>query len=250
MTGNEYDGSESRGDSYTTRNGGNGYEGVLIAIEGIDGAGKSTALEAITSWAESADVDIVSTKEPTDFWTGEQVYRSLKDDDATALTDFSLFVADRAKHVEKRVKPALKEGKIVVTDRYSGSTRAYQTHRLADEMGISYDEARAWMDDMFEPWNVEPDITLYIDISVDTAMERCGHEDKYEKRDNLEQVKAAYDQMYGLCDSDTRIIDGEQSKSHVRHMAVNAIRAQVHTSTDQSLDGDDKSYVDAIEEDQ
>jgi dTMP kinase len=229
-------------------NRGNGYDGTLIAVEGIDGCGKSTVVRGIAAWADEADREVVVSKEPTDLWTGEQVYRALKDDDTPPLADFSLFVADRVKHVHERIEPALKAGKVVVTDRYADSTRAYQTHRIAEQMDMEYREARQWMEDVFGPWNIEADITIYIDIPVDTAMERCGVDDKYERRDNLEQVKEAYDRMYDRCDGAVRVIDGLRSKSAVRHTAINTVKT--------ALRGDDidygepgQTYADAIGED-
>lgn len=223
---------------------GNDYDGLLVAVEGIDGAGKSTVVEALGDVVEEMGGEPVLTKEPTDMWTGEQVYRALKDDDMPAVADFSMFVADRVKHVEQRIEPALKEGKVVITDRYADSTRAYQTHRVADEMGLTYQEARRWMEGVFEPWNVEPDLTIYIDIPVDVAMERCGHEDKYERRENLVQVRDAYETMYDSCDPGVRILDGTQSKIAVRKRAANSIRAQLYEPT--SYDG--KTYAEAVEE--
>lgn len=211
---------------------GNAYRGTLIAVEGIDGAGKSTVVEAIEEWGAEADVEVVTTREPTDLWTGEQVYRALGDDDTPPLADFHLFVADRVKHVEQRIAPALARGAIVVTDRYADSTRAYQTHRIAEQMRLSYEEAREWMEAVFYPWNIVPDCTIYIDISVDTAVERCEMGDKYEERENLERVKEAYDEMYADRDASVRIIDGEREESTVAKKAVNAVRERHHTIAD------------------
>lgn len=226
----------------------NGFDGTLIAVEGIDGAGKSTVVDAIEQWADDAGKDVVTTREPTDLWTGEQVYRALGDEDTPPLADFSLFVADRVKHVEERIKPALERGAVVVTDRYADSTRAYQTHRIAEQTGMDYDEARDWMEHVFEPFNVEPDITIYIDIPVDTAMERCDVGDKYEKRENLEQVREAYNDLYGLCDPSCRIIDGTQPISTVRHKAIGTVKMAVHKrEVDEQMDRL-RTYAEAAEE--
>lgn len=225
---------------------GNDYPGFLVAVEGIDGAGKSTVVDTLGDVVEEMDHEAVITKEPTDMWTGDAVYDALTDDDMPATADFAMFVADRVKHVDERIVPALEDGKVVITDRYAGSTRAYQTHRIADENDMSYDEARRWMEDMFDPWNVEPDLTIYIDIDVDTAMERCGQEDKYEKRENLETVKSAYDDMYGSCDPGVRVLDGTRARAAVTRKAGNAIRALLHEPSD--LDGSGKTYADAAKE--
>jgi dTMP kinase len=224
---------------------GNDYDGTLIAVEGIDGAGKSSVVAAIEQWAADSGEDVVTTKEPTDMWTGDVVYDALSDDETGALTDFSLFVADRARHVKKRIEPALERGAIVVTDRYADSTRAYQTPRVADQMGISDTEARDWMEAVFRPWNIEADLTIYIDIDVDTALDRCAAADKYERRAQLETTRENYLSMYDRCDASVRMLDGDKSLPAVQHKAVNAVKAQVVSNDDEHTA---KTYVDAIEE--
>lgn len=226
---------------------GNDYDGTLVAVEGIDGAGKSTLVEALDDI--DFDAEVVTTKEPTAFRTGEWVYESLSDESASAVEDFMLFCADRRRHVDW-IEDQLEKGKVVITDRYADSTRAYQTHRVADETGMSYDEARYWMGVIFEPWNLEPDLVLYIDIPVDVAVDRCDMDDKYEKRENLEKVKKAYDEMFSNCDPSCRVIDGTMAKIAVTQAASNAIRGKIHgeDDTDSAVgaDGRGRTYADAV----
>lgn len=197
---------------------GNDYEGTLIALEGIDGCGKSTLVPKLAEELRSYGYDVLETKEPTDMWTGKQVYRALSNEDESPLTDFFMFLADRARHVEKRIEPALSSGKIVLSDRYVDSTRAYQTHRIANTLDERDPTVRRWMEEVFRPWNIEPDIVLYLDISVDTSMERCVGMDKFEERENLTRVKRAYeDNLMGR--RNTIRIDGERSKDEVLQAA-------------------------------
>lgn len=225
------------------------YPGTLIAVEGLDGAGKSTAVEGIEHFAEDQDIGLLTTHEPTDMWTGDRVYDALQRD-TDAATDFILFCADRREHIEKRVEPALEDGKVVVSDRYADSTRAYQTHRVAEALALSYDEARRYIDDMMEPWSIEPDLTIYINVDVDTALDRCDREDKFETRKNLETVREAYLDMYNHCDPDCRIIDGTMSQSYVRHQALNAVKAITHDEPDSDsrggTDSGGRTYADAV----
>jgi dTMP kinase len=224
--------------------GGNDYSGTLVAVEGLDGAGKTTVANEIARWADEEDIAFVQTREPTDMWTGEAVYDALSRDEHP-LTDFHMFVADRAKHVEERIVPALEDGKLVVTDRYADSTRAYQTPRLADETAMSKREAEQWMETVFEPIAVEPDVTIYLDITVDEAVERCAGGDKYERRAQLEAAKDEYAALYHRCDGDVRIIDGEKARPHVARLARNTVK---HVHAD-SRAGGAKTYTDAIEDD-
>lgn len=221
-------------------NRGNAYDGVLIAVEGIDHSGKTTVMDAI----DDEFPDAVLTHEPTDLWTGDVVDTALSDDATPALADFALFVADRALHVQQRIEPALRAGRLVVTDRYADSTRAYQTHRLADAFNWPSDATRRWMNDVFEPWNVEPDRVIYLDIDVDTAMSRGDVSDKYERRDNLTRVARAYDAMYTGCDEHVRRIDATQPAERVRDEALAVVNAAVRDRPQQSLD----TYASALED--
>jgi dTMP kinase len=193
---------------------------MFVTIEGLDGSGKSTVLDAITDKYPGA----VTTSEPSDLEYGQLIRRNLSDEESDGLVDFYLFMADRRDHIEQRVRPADEAGKLVVSDRYADSTRAYQPVALSGE-GKPFDspwEAKLFIEQTFSYWNYEPDLTLYIDISVDTALERADQEEKYEKREFLEQVKENYDALADTTDRIVRI-DGEQSKEDVRWAAVSKL---------------------------
>jgi dTMP kinase len=142
------------------------------------------------------------------------------------LIDFYLFMADRREHIEKRIRPAEQSGKLVVSDRYADSTRAYQPVSLsADEPQAPFNsswEAKMFIEQTMSRWNKEPDLTLYIDVSVDTAMSRADGDEKYEKRQFLKSVKNNYDAM---ADTQERIyrVDGEQSEEDVATAAIEII---------------------------
>jgi dTMP kinase len=229
---------------------GNDYPGKLVVCEGLDGAGKSSAVEAIERWSTSRpDIEVVTSAEPTPMWTGDTVYEALEKD-TDAATDFFLFCADRREHTLK-IARNLRAGNIVVTDRYVDSTRAYQTHRVADALDMSYDDARRYVDEIMLPWTIEPDLTFYVDISVDTALERCDRADKFETRKNLERVKEAYTEMYSHCEPSHRIVNGEVSESYTRHQAVNAVKSVVtdanrNTDSRKRTDGERRTYADAV----
>ena len=190
---------------------------MFVTLEGLDGSGKSSVLEAITDRYGGA----VTTSEPSDYEYGQLVRRNLSDEDSDPIVDFYLFMADRRDHIEQRVRPADESGKLVVSDRYADSTRAYQPVALAGESG-PFDspwEAKLFIEQTMAHWNYEPDLTLYIDISVDTALERAAGDEKYEKRQFLEKVRENYE---ALADAEERIvrIDGERSKETVATSAL------------------------------
>ncbi|AGM11703.1 TMP kinase [Halovirus HCTV-5] len=193
--------------------------GTFITVEGLDGAGKTLVVKAI-----KRKFGAVTTCEPSEFWTGKQVRKALRSD-TPAFTDFFLFMADRHYHIEEFIKPHLETGKVVVSDRFTDSTFAYQPVQLQDEL----DDPVDWMAGVMSPWNIRPDLTIYLDISVDTALERSDGEEKYEKREMLEQVKENYSYMMDLADEkEYAVVDGEQSKKEVREEVLDIVQDVVN----------------------
>ena len=106
-------------------------KGLFIAIEGIDGTGKSTVVKAVQKWLADHHIDHVMTKEPGGTPFAEAVRTLYLSDiaaDTSDTTRLLLMSAARRDHVEKVIMPALQAGKVVVTDRFTLSTRAYQRH--------------------------------------------------------------------------------------------------------------------------
>jgi dTMP kinase len=101
--------------------------GILIAIEGIDGTGKSTQLRLLAEELSRRGIEVVATREPTNGPYGRKI-RELYGNrrQASPGEELELFLADRRQHVREVIEPALAEGKVVITDRYYFSTAAYQ----------------------------------------------------------------------------------------------------------------------------
>jgi dTMP kinase len=166
----------------------------------------------------------VTTAEPSELWTGKQVRQCLSDSDTEPLTDFYFFMGDRVEHIEKEVRPTDEKGKLVISDRYADSTRAYQPVALAEsDQFDSQTQAKLFIEETMAPWDYEPDLTIYLDISVDTALERCDESEKYEKREFLEKVKQNYDALIDAERERFVVIDGEQSKEKVAQEAVSKL---------------------------
>jgi dTMP kinase len=199
---------------------------TFITIEGLDGAGKDTALDAI----RACYPDATFTSEPSDLDTGKLVRRCLSDEETPPLMDFYLFMADRVNHIEQRVRPVDESGGLVVSGRYADSTRAYQPVAL-EEAGVFNGQwaAKDFIEKTMHPWNYAPDATLYLDISVDTAIERASGDEKYEQRDFLEKVRANYEGIANSNAHGDRIIriDAEQPKEEVRGDVKEAVAAVV-----------------------
>ena len=165
---------------------------MLVTLEGLDGSGKTTVWESL----REVYPDAVFTREPTDSWYGEAVARSIDADDADPLAELFLYTADHADHLSRVVRPALADGNLVVSDRYSDSRYAYQGATLADS---AVEDPLDYIQSVHEPFTRQPDLTLYLDIDPETAAERSGKTNKFEQTDYLERVRANYER---LIDSD------------------------------------------------
>ena len=160
-------------------------QGILIALEGIDGAGKTTQAKLLVRWLKRNGFTAIYTSEPTNSDVGRLIKQHLSGrrkypEEAVAL----LFAADRLYHVERTIKPALSAGRIVVTDRYVHSSIAYQT--VSTRM-------RRWVMQI-NSLAPKPDLSILIDIPVEKAMERMQKRRRYiyERKEFLEQVRKEY----------------------------------------------------------
>lgn len=143
-----------------------GKRGLLVVIEGIDGAGTSTQLPLLTSHIKrlSKYNDVLETHEP---WKSEEIKEKIiSDEDAysNGLKMAELFVEDRTEHTSKLIKPNLEQGVFILSDRYSMSTCAYQWAQ-GIELSILLE--------MHENRDIiTPDMTLYMDVSANLASDR------------------------------------------------------------------------------
>ncbi|MDS0259591.1 dTMP kinase [Haloarcula sp. S1CR25-12] len=165
---------------------------MLVTLEGLDGSGKTTVLERLRA-DDALPADTAFTREPTDSWYGETVTRSIEDDDADSLAELFLYTADHAAHLTDTVRPALDDGRLVVSDRYSDSRYAYQGATLADSEW--FDDPLAYVKQVHEPWTRPPDKTVYLDLDPETAATRSGATNKFETADYLADVRENYERL-------------------------------------------------------
>ncbi|QIB75794.1 dTMP kinase [Halogeometricum borinquense] len=161
---------------------------MLITLEGLDGSGKTTAWEAL----HDVYPDAVFTREPTESWYGDAVYRSMSDEDADSLAELFLFTADHADHLSRVVRPALADDKLVISDRYSDSRFAYQAATLEDaDLRRPLDYIRG----IHAAFSRPPDATIFLDVDPETAAARAGATNKFERASYLQEVKANYERL-------------------------------------------------------
>jgi dTMP kinase len=167
---------------------------MLVTLEGLDGSGKSSAAAALRE-SDVVPDDAVFTREPTETWYGEAVQRSIGDPDADSLAELFLYTADHAAHLADRVRPALAEGRLVVSDRYSDSRYAYQGATLAAHPDLDVDDPLAYVREVHDPFTRPPDATLYLDVDPETGAERAGATNKMEQVAFLERVRDNYERL-------------------------------------------------------
>lgn len=144
--------------------------GIFITFEGLDGCGKSTQLLHLQEALSSRGIDVLSTREPGGTKIGDGI-RSILLDSRTAglssLAELGLMFADRAQHVKEVIEPALAAGKIVLCDRYTDSTEAYQGsgRELGSELVLSLH--RELCNDLW------PDLTLLLESDVNASIARA-----------------------------------------------------------------------------
>lgn len=196
----------------------NPYSGLYIALEGIDGSGKTTQVEKLSKHFKSQGREVVVTREPRkDGLIGELVRKVLLGEEKLPTVSIQyLFSADRAAHHEEIVTPALKDGKIVITDRCFWSAIVYG---ILDRTGGIYDKKDANLLlisqsilSMYHQFIV-PDTTFYLKISLASALKRlAAKSDKkeiYEHEDKLEKVLEGYDYLQNRFPDSIVEINGE-----------------------------------------
>jgi dTMP kinase len=145
------------------------YPGVLITVEGGEGSGKSTQTAQLAELLRADGAKVLCTREPGATVLGAQLRRILLDPEGYALherTEALLFAADRAEHVASVILPALRRGLIVLCDRHSDSSIAYQ----AAGRGLDEGQIAALSD--FATGGLVPDLTLLLDVSPTVGLDR------------------------------------------------------------------------------
>ncbi|HVH88231.1 MAG TPA: dTMP kinase [Terriglobales bacterium] len=147
-----------------------GGRGLFITFEGLDGCGKTTQLAHLKETLSSRGPLVLSTREPGGTAVGERIRSILLDSRTAGLSsraELALMFADRAQHVEEVIEPALQSGKIVLCDRYTDSTEAYQGYgrQLGSELVLNLH--RQLCHDLW------PDLTLLLDSDLDASISRA-----------------------------------------------------------------------------
>jgi len=191
--------------------------GLFITVEGMDGAGKSTHLEWLREGFTRQGRGVIATREPGGTDLGEAIRKVLLDSHYAihAETEALLMFAARREHLDRVIRPGLAAGLIVLCDRFTDATYAYQG------WGRGADLSRLKVLEEWVQGGLQPDLTLYFDVPVDVArgrMKRGQAPDRFEREqaDFFERVRSGYLDRAARDPQRFRVIDASQTMTDIQ----------------------------------
>jgi len=197
--------------------------GRLIAFEGTEGTGKSTQLGRAAEVLRREGRLVEVTVEPGGTGLGQQLRTLLLHARETApvpLAELFLYLADRAQHVSQVIEPALAAGAVVLTDRFSASTIAYQAYGR----GLDLDDVRHA--DAWARGGRYPDLTILLDCPVEVGLQRARGSDRFHAELTAfhERVRRGFHAQVAADPTAWRVIDATQPETSVHERVVAAVR--------------------------
>lgn len=200
-------------------------QGRFITVEGGEGVGKTTNLVFARDWLQSRDIDCVITREPGGTPLAEDIRELLlchRDETVCDMTELMLIFAARAQHLDQVIKPALARGQWVLCDRFTDATFAYQGG------GRQMDWACIETLQQLVQGSLRPDLTLYLDMSVEAGLERArnrGALDRFESQGEafFNRVRSAYQRLAAADPGRFHTIDASQPLDRVQQQLTEAL---------------------------
>ena len=200
-------------------------KGYFITFEGPDGSGKTTVANAICEKLVEKGYEVVHTREPGGIEISEEIRNIILDPKNTAMdarTEALLYAASRRQHLVEKVFPAMKEGKIVICERFLDSSLAYQGYGRQ----LGFDEVLSI--NLFAIENTYPDLTIYFDVDEAIGLSRL---EKRSFKDRLDQesidfhhrVSAGYKEVLKRFKDRIKIVDASKPKEDVINNTLNII---------------------------
>lgn len=197
-------------------------KGLFITFEGADGCGKTTQLNLLKDYLTTKGYAVILTREPGGKGLGEKIREILLNYDGKVADrcESFLFLADRAQNIETIVKPAIESGKIVLCDRHTDSSVAYQGY------GRGLDIEQIKMLNNLATGGKQPDLTLVFDVDIETSMQRVGNEkDRMESsgKEFFNRVRNGYLEMAKQEPERLKIVDSTKSIDEVHKRVIEII---------------------------
>jgi len=191
--------------------------GVFITIEGTEGVGKSTSIAFVREYLETAGFSVVVTREPGGTQLGERIRElvlSSRPGSLSATTEALLMYAARSHHLDRVIRPALRDGVWVVCDRFVDATTAYQGAGRSANMDLLDELEKRVLN------GLKPDLTLLLDAPLDIGFARIRHRERdhfeQEGREFFERVRDAYHEIAMREPERVQVIDAAQTIEDVQ----------------------------------
>ncbi len=192
--------------------------GLFITLEGTEGVGKSTQIDFVHRHFQAQSRDVVLTREPGGTPIGEAIRELVLDKTYTGMaadTELLLMFAARAEHIDKVIKPALSAGKVVISDRFTDASYAYQG------VGRNLSYARIAPLEQWALQGLKPDLTLLLDAPVEIGLERAAkrsEKDRFEseKQNFFERIRESYLEIAAREPARVHVIDATQAIEDVQ----------------------------------
>ena len=196
----------------------------FITFEGIDGAGKSSHIEAVAAHLRERGATVVLTREPGGTPLAENLRELLLHSPMDHLTESLLVFAARRDHVQNLIAPALTRGDVVLCDRYTDATFAYQGG------GRGFDPQLLSTLEIWVHAAVQPDLTLWFDLPAELAFERrsaARTPDRFEQQDTafFDRVRTAYAQRAAAAPQRIARVDASLSRAEVAEQVFKILQA-------------------------
>ena len=189
-------------------------KGLFITFEGADGSGKTTQLNKVKEFLLEEGYDVIITREPGALDIGQKIRNILLHNEGfvSDRCEMFLFLADRSQHIDALIKPSIDNGKIVLCDRHTDSTIAYQVYGRGQNINLLKELNNIAVH------GVVPDLTLLYDVSTKTAQERVGLEkDRMESAGLIfhEKVRNGYLELQKENSDRIKLIDANRTIEEV-----------------------------------
>jgi dTMP kinase len=197
--------------------------GVLISFEGVEGSGKTSQAEALIAWLVDKGIPHIFVRDPGCTEIGEKIREILLDKNLRAMherCEVLLFLAARSQLTYEKILPALEDKKVVVSDRFSDSTFAYQSY--------ARDLPRRMIAilNRFAAAGIKPDMTFLVDIDASVRKERGKFSDRMETEAEAyhQKVRQAYRTLAARSKKRFRVLDGKKSLDVIHEEVIQHVR--------------------------
>lgn len=210
--------------------------GAFITIEGIDGCGKTTCAAAIERCLQERSIGYIRTREPGGTPMAEDIRRVVlahREEKVAWISELLLMYAARAQHIENVIRPALEKGLWVISDRWTDSTFAYQCYARGEAEDLQNRLAQASMVDQLVVGSLVPDMTILLDVSVETGMARAtarGGLDRFdaEKAFFHERTRAGFLSLAANSPDRMMVVDANRAESDVIGSVSEIVKTLIH----------------------